>query len=142
MPQFTVEVSWLDLFKLCLWWLTMAMSFHIGRSRGYPKVPAGPAESKVQVPEVKEKFPQVFMAKIRQGPARPKLLHIFGTAGATCHGLVLPLHELLCEELQDCLSSGGRPDGFASAAMRAGGEAAALTNLYHILWCTSFHTAV
>ena len=63
MPQFTVEVSWLDLFKLGLWWLTMAMSFHIGRSRGCPKVPAGPAESKVQVPEVKEKFPQVFMAK-------------------------------------------------------------------------------
>jgi hypothetical protein len=67
MPQFTVEVSWLDLFKLGLWWLTMAMSFHIGRSRGYPKVPAGPAESKVdfapQVPEFKEKFPQVFMAK-------------------------------------------------------------------------------
>jgi len=67
MPQFTVEVSWLDLFKLCLWWLTMAMSFHMGRSRGFPKVPAGPAESKVglapQVPEVKVKFPQVFMAK-------------------------------------------------------------------------------
>ena len=67
MPQFTVEVSWLDLFKLGLWWLTMAMSFYIGRSRGYPKVPVGPAESKVdfapQVPEVKEKLPEVFMAK-------------------------------------------------------------------------------
>ena len=61
MPQFTVEVSWLGLFKLGLWWLTMAMSFHMGRSRGSPKVLAGPAESKVdlapQVPEVKVKFP-------------------------------------------------------------------------------------
>jgi len=53
----------------------MAMSFHVGRSRGYQKVPAGPKESKVdftpQVSEVKEKLPQVFMAK-KGG----KVLHI------------------------------------------------------------------
>ena len=75
MPQFIVEVSWLDLLKLGLWLFTMAMSFHVGRSHGYEKVPAGPKESKVdftpQVSEVKEKLPHVFMAK-KEG----KVLHI------------------------------------------------------------------
>ena len=75
MPQFIVEVSWLDLFKLMVWWATMAMSYYAGRSRGYQEVPAGPKEPKVdftpQVSEVKERLPHVYMSK-KEG----KVLHI------------------------------------------------------------------
>ena len=83
MPQFIVEVSWLDLFKLIVWWATMAMSYYAGRSRGYQEVPAGPKESKVdftpQVSEVSEKLPQVIMTK-KEG----KVLHF----DSSCRHLV------------------------------------------------------
>ena len=39
MFQFTIEVSCLDLFKLVIWWATMAMSYYAGRTRGYEEVP-------------------------------------------------------------------------------------------------------
>ena len=59
MFQFTIEVSWLDLFKLVVWWATMAMSYYAGRSRGYEEVPKKrKGEFIPQVSEVK-----VFMAK-------------------------------------------------------------------------------
>ena len=83
MPQFIVEVSWMDLFKLIVWWATMAMSYYAGRSRGYQEVPAGPKESKVdftpQVSEVSEKLPQVIMTK-KEG----KVLHF----DSSCRHLV------------------------------------------------------
>ena len=83
MPQFIVEVSWLDLFKLIVWWATMAMSYYAGRSRGYQEVPAGQKKSKVdfapQVAEVSEKLPHVFMTK-KEG----KVLHL----DSSCRHLV------------------------------------------------------
>ena len=83
MPQFIVEVSWLDIFKLIVWWVTMAMSYYAGRSRGYQEVPAGQKKSKVdfapQVAEVSEKLPHVFMTK-KEG----KVLHL----DSSCRHLV------------------------------------------------------
>ena len=81
MPQFSMEVSWVELFKLVLWWATIFASFHVGRSHGYQKIPEGPKDSKVdelkavppQVSEVKDGLPQVFMCK------NGKLLHIQGS---------------------------------------------------------------
>jgi hypothetical protein len=75
MPQFSIEVSWVEVFKLLLWWLTILWSFHLGRVHGYQKIPEGPKDSKVdevkdvppQVDEVNEVLPEVFMAK--QGKA-------------------------------------------------------------------------
>ena len=66
--KLTVEVSWLDLFRLGLWWITIAMSFHLGRTRfeSQPK-----QTNSHQASEVNEKLPQVFMAK-KGG----KVLHI------------------------------------------------------------------
>ena len=59
MFQFTIEVRWLDLFKLVVWWATMAMSSYAGRSRGFEEVPKKcKGEFTPQVSEVK-----VFMAK-------------------------------------------------------------------------------
>ena len=81
MPQFSMEVSWVELFKLVLWWVTILGSFHVGRVHGYQKIPEGQKESKVdevtdvppQVYEVKDVPPQVFMAR------KGKVLHIRST---------------------------------------------------------------
>ena len=59
MFQFTIEVRWLDLFKLVVWWATMAMSYYAGRSRGFEEVPKKcKGEFTPQVSEV-----TAFMAK-------------------------------------------------------------------------------
>ena len=55
MFQLTIEVNWIDLFKLVVWWATMAMSYYAGRSRGYEEVPQkcndkfAPQQSEVKV---------------------------------------------------------------------------------------------
>ena len=65
MPQFSIEVSWVELFKLVLWWVTILLSFHVGRVRG--KIPEGQKESKVdEVTDVSPQMyevPQAFMAR-------------------------------------------------------------------------------
>ena len=38
MFQLAIEVSWLDLFKVVVWWATMAMSYYAGRTRGFEEV--------------------------------------------------------------------------------------------------------
>ena len=66
MFQLTIEVSWLDLLKLVVWWATMAMSYYAGRSRGFEEVPKKcKGEFTSQVSELK-----FFMAK-KEG----KVLH-------------------------------------------------------------------
>jgi len=38
MPQITLEISWFDVFRVVLWWLTIVASFHAGRFHGRRQV--------------------------------------------------------------------------------------------------------
>ena len=58
MPQFTVELSWVDLVWIVLWWVTVFLSFHIGRLHPYPQTNSECSEKT----EVNEMITELFTA--------------------------------------------------------------------------------
>jgi hypothetical protein len=46
MPQFTVEVSWFEIFRIAMWWLSILVSFRMGQSYGSASPPVAVAAEK------------------------------------------------------------------------------------------------
>ena len=85
MPQFTVELTWVEVVWILLWWLTVFLSFHAGRQHPYRTDPEAPKEMKA--PEDTQGPTKV---KEINGPTKVKEINGL-TEIYTCKGGVLHL---------------------------------------------------